>query len=179
MKILATETKYEGSVFTVAQQRLQFPNGNEARWDVVQHVGAAAVVAVTPRDEMVLVRQYRTGTQKEMLELPAGRLDPDEAPAACAARELEEETGYRAGRWRYLTGLHVTPAYCTEVIHLFAAEDAVSTGQTNPDENEFVETVLYPVADVLKMIYAGEITDAKTITGVLLYVNTRSCASAG
>ena len=173
-KILNTEKVYSGYIFDLAHYTVELPNGKEAKREVIVHNGAAVIVPVTSTGELVLVRQYRPGSDKMMLELPAGKLDgPGEDPQNCALRELQEETGYRANKIRPLLKLHPLAAYCTEQITMFLAED-LEPGASKPDEEEFVETELYSLPALLAMIDNGEISDMKTIMGILYYARLRS-----
>ena len=152
----------------MTQQTLCLPNGKEAVRDVIQHGGAVAIVAVTNEGNLLMVRQYRPGSGSMMLELPAGKLDLGEKPQKCALRELEEETGYRAYKIKPLLKVYPVAAYCTEHISLFLAED-LRPGTLNPDEDEFLEVEAHSMQELLRMIGEGEITDMKTIMGVLYY----------
>ena len=167
-KTIHSETLVNGMIFDVVRRTVMLPNGKEAKRDIVLHNGAAAMVAVTDAGELVLVRQYRDGPSQWMLELPAGKLDPGEDAAACAVRELEEETGYKAARVRLLMKVYPVGAYCSEVIYLYLCE-GLSPGEANTDPDEFLEVLTYPLEDVLRMIEAGEISDMKTVAGVLYY----------
>ena len=166
--ILNRREIYKGSIFDLAQYTVQLPNGKEAIRDIIEHGGAAVIIPVTDKGEIVMVSQYRNGAKKVLLELPAGKLDPGEDPEKCALRELEEETGYRATRIRHLIKMHPVAAYCTEMIHMYLAEGLVP-GTANPDADEFVEVSAYPLQDVLDMVINGEILDMKTMLGVLFY----------
>ena len=173
MEILKSEQLYSGPIFDLQRYNVRLPNGKVAKRDVLLHNGAAVVIAVAPDGRLVTVRQYRHGPQKVMLELPAGKLDPGEEPKACALRELKEETGYRAQRIRQLFMLHPVAAYCSEEVYMFLAEE-LTQGQTNLDEGEFVEVELHRVENLLSMIEAGEISDMKTVAGVLYYARIRA-----
>ena len=128
--------------------------------------GAACVLAVTAQDEVVLVRQWRYATGQALLELPAGKLDAGEDPALCAARELEEETPYRAESVRLLHTFYTAPGFCDEKMYLYLAEGVSATSTRQPDEDEFVETVLLSRSAVQDAIRNNEIQDAKTVVGL-------------
>ncbi len=153
-------------------QPVDLPNGNRLELDLIRHPGAAAVVPFLDAETVLLVRQYRFATGGDLLEIPAGKLDPGEAPEVCAVRELEEETGYRAGRIEHLGAIWTTPGFCDEVIHLFAAFDLEETTQSlEPDE--IIELVPTPFAEALDGL-AGPVVDGKTATAFLLAAQNRS-----
>ena len=162
------ETIYEGSILHVEKWQVTCPNGRTAAREIVVHKGAAAVVPVYPDGTTLLVRQHRVAVDRVTLEIPAGKLDSaGEDPHDCAVRELEEETGLRAGRMTLLTSLLTTPGFCTEKIAIYLAQD-LSQGQTHPDEDEFLSLVRMPLEEAVAMIMRGEIRDGKTICGLLM-----------
>ena len=165
---LSKEKIYNGPIFDLAHYQIALPNGKHGRRDVIEHKGAAVIVAVADDGRLVMVRQHRVGASAMLLELPAGKLDLGEEPEKCALRELAEETGYAATKIRPLLGVFPVAAWCTEKHHIFLAED-LKPGEPNPDVDEFVEVELHSVSDLLRMIERGEIVDAKTIVGVLYY----------
>jgi ADP-ribose pyrophosphatase len=142
------------------------------QWDghdreIVEHPGAVAVVAVDRDGFVTLVRQLREATRKYLLELPAGTAEPGEEPLATAQRELQEECGLTGGEWRELAAFWTTPGFCRERMHLFAAE-GVQHGEASPAEDEELELVRWPVEEIGRRL--GEIEDAKTLAGLLLYL---------
>jgi ADP-ribose pyrophosphatase len=157
-----TRTVYEGKLFDVSLERW----GDHER-EIVEHPGAVAIVAVDDDGMVTLVRQLREATRKSLLELPAGTLEGNEAPLDSARRELEEETGLRGGRWHKLGGFYTTPGFCREYMHLFAAE-GVEQGDASPEDDEELELVRWNVGDIPSQL--GEIEDAKTLAGLLLYL---------
>ncbi len=161
---------YEGSILDIYKDHMVWENGHEEDWDFVAHrMGAACVVAVTKENKIVLVRQYRNALERETLELPAGcRNTPEEDMAIAAKRELEEETGYKAGYMEQLLSLKSTVAFCDEQIDVFLARE-LSEGTMDLDEGEDIAVELYDLEEVLSMIYAGKIQDAKTVSGILAY----------
>ena len=141
--------------------------------EVIRHSGAAAVVPLldgpgSADPQVVLIRQYRYAAGGAIYEIPAGRLDPGEPPEACARRELEEETGYRARSWRRLTTIYTTPGFTDERIHLFLAHE-LEPGVARSERDEFIDVHVRPWTDVLRMVEDGEIADGKTVVA-LLYV---------
>jgi ADP-ribose pyrophosphatase len=150
----------------VSRERVTLPNGRELWLDIVHHPGAAAVVPFTGEGEVALIRQYRHAAGGAILEVPAGKLDAGEAPELCAARELAEEAGYRAGRLVALGRIWTTPGFTDEVIHLFAAFDLTRTA-TRPEDDEVIEVMRVPLEEALDLIWRGELRDAKSALALL------------
>lgn len=165
-KKLTSEIIYEGAIFNVERQQVLLPNGKEAIREIVVNPNAAAVVAIDEEQNVILVKQFRATEGKIMLEIPAGKFDEGEDAAECAARELKEETGYKAKNMNFLFAPMVSPGFSTEHIHIFMAT-GLEQGDINPDEDEFVETSKIPINDAIHMIMNGEIEDGKTVSGVL------------
>ena len=162
------ETVYHGKVVHLECWQVTCPNGKPALREVIVHVGAAAIVPVFEDGTTLLVRQHRVPVDRITYELPAGKLDsPDEDPLECAVRELQEETGYTAGRMTLLTSLLTTPAFCTEKIGIFMAQD-LTPGETDFDEDEFLKPVRLPLEEAAEMVMRGEIRDGKTVCGILM-----------
>jgi ADP-ribose pyrophosphatase len=158
---------WQGSVGRFGIEDVELPDGRRFDLAVLEHPGAAAVVPFTGPDEILMLRQYRHAARGTLWEVPAGKLDPGEAPEHCAARELEEETGYRAGRLHSVGRIHTTPGFTDEVIHLFVAEElAAGEGALDPHEALVLEKV--PFSKALAMAVSGEITDAKTLCALFL-----------
>jgi ADP-ribose pyrophosphatase len=157
---------YDGKLFDVTIERW----GDHER-EIVEHPGAVAIVAVDTDGMVALVRQLREAARKELLELPAGTLEAGEQPLDSARRELEEETGLTGGAWRELAAFYTTPGFCRERMHLFAAE-GVENGPASPEEDEQLELIRWRVQDVAARL--GEIEDAKTLAGLLLYLHEMS-----
>lgn len=169
-----SEVKYKGKVLSMREDVVVLPNNKEGTREVVQHNGAVGVVALTNDNRIILVKQFRAGIKRITLELPAGKLELGEDPLECGKRELEEETGYIAESYRKLTAFATSPAILEEIIHVYLATE-LKQGETNPDDDEFVETVVVPISEAKNMIVSGEIEDGKTIIGILLtceYLNT-------
>lgn len=151
--------------------RVRYPDGSEGEQVLIHHPGAAAVVPIVsdptgPDPQLLLIKQYRYAIGGMLWEIPAGRLEPGEAPVACAERELLEETGCRCTELRPLTSLWTTPGFTNEKIHLFLAT-GLTRGEASREADEFMEVVPLRMSEVLRMIKDGEITDAKTIVAVL------------
>lgn len=165
---LSRETIYEGKILRLHRDTVLLENGREAAREVVEHGGGVAVLASPDGENVLLVRQYRHPAGRELLELPAGKLEQGEDPADCARRELEEETGYRAGRLKELGRFFATPGYCTEVLYLYAAYELEATGQ-HLDPDEFLSVCSMPLAEALAACRNGGIEDAKTALALQLY----------
>lgn len=161
-----------GARFELVTETVELPNGHRVELDLLPHPGAAAVVPFLDDDHVLLIRQYRHATGGELLEIPAGKLDPGETPEACAVRELEEETGYRAGRLEKLGAIWTSPGFTDEIIHLFAAFELEKTEQRlEPDE--IIELVPTALADALRDFGPGSVVDAKTAMALLLAERAR------
>jgi ADP-ribose pyrophosphatase len=151
----------------VSRERIRLPNGREAELDIVRHPGASAVVPFEgDDDDVLLIRQYRHAAGGEILEVPAGKLDPGDTPASCAARELEEEAGRRAGRIEQLGWIFTTPGFTDEVIHLFAAFE-LETIPTRHEDDEVIEVLRVPLREAIDKVWRGEINDAKSALALL------------
>jgi len=161
-----TRIVYQGSFFDVTREEVRLPNGRDASLEVVRHPGASAIVPFLGDDEVLLIRQYRHAVAGTIYEVPAGKLDPGEQPEACAARELEEETGYRAGRLAYLSTIMTTPGFTDERIHLYAAAE-LQPSQQQLDADEVIDLVPMSLGQALDLIWAGEIPDGKSALALL------------
>jgi ADP-ribose pyrophosphatase len=145
----------------VSHERVALPNGRVAELDIVHHPGASAVVPFIDADDVLLIRQFRHAAGGTILEVPAGKLDPGDTPETCAARELEEEAGQRAGRIEKLGWIFTTPGFTDEVIHLFAAFELEAV-PTRHEDDEVIEVVRIPLAEALELVWRGELTDGKS-----------------
>ncbi len=168
-KKLSGETIFTGKVFTVEVDKVELPNGAIVPRERVLHNGGVAVLAIDENENVIMVTQYRYGAGQVMLELPAGKLEKGESPMDAGLRELTEETGYIAETCTSLGTIIPTGAYCSERIYLYLVKGLTMTS-TNPDEDEFVETVRKPLSEVVDMILKDEIQDAKTVAAVMKYI---------
>lgn len=158
-----------GAIIDYYQDTMQIPNGNVAKWDLIDHKGAAAVVAVRGDGKLLMVRQYRNALERETLELPAGGLNGREEPTMeAAARELEEETGYVSSDLELLNSIYTTVAFCNEKIDIYLARN-LQPGIQHLDEDEYLNVEAWDPEDLMQMIFEGKIQDAKTICGILTY----------
>jgi ADP-ribose pyrophosphatase len=172
-QVLASEIVFEGPLFRIERDRLIEPGGKEADRDIIRHNGSVVILALdntkNKRDPWIVIeRQYRHAAGQFLWELPAGKLDAGEDALAGAKRELEEETGYRAKKWKPLVEYYASPGFLGESMQVFVAEGLVA-GDAHPEEDEQIELRLVKLSEVLKMIGKGAILDGKTLTSVLLY----------
>ena len=166
------KTIYKGRVVTLNLERTTLPNGLEVELEVVRHPGAAAIVPMKDPGTVVLIRQYRLAAGGFIFEIPAGKLGPGEDPLVCAARELEEETGYRAGRIDSLATFFTAPGFTDEIMHLYVATGLIRTAQ-RLDQDEVLEVVEVPLEKAMAQIQDGTIRDAKSIIGLqMVYLRT-------
>ena len=170
MKRVDRVLKHRGAIVDFYDDVMQSPDGKIAHWDYIAHrKGAAAVLPVTNEGKILMVRQYRNALNRETLEIPAGARDSvDEPTSVCAARELEEETGYRAGNMEILITVATTVAFCNEVIDIYLATDLTKTCQ-HLDDDEFVEVESYTIEELKDMVFARKIQDSKTVAAIMAY----------
>ena len=162
-----------GAIIDYYQDTMQIPDGSVKTYDFIDHKGAAACVAVKENGNLIMVRQYRNALERETVEIPAGGINPGEDMQSAALRELEEETGYKAGKCEFLLSIRTTVAFCNERIDIFLAEDLVK-GEQELDEDEYVDIVEYSLDELLAMIDEGMIQDSKTICALLAYYRRRN-----
>lgn len=158
---------FRGRIFSVVRTPVTLASGRRTERDIVTHPGSSAMVPVLPDGRVCLIRQYRFSVRKTCIEIPAGTLEPGEAPLACARRELEEETGFRARRFRRLATFYPAIGFCTERMWLYLAE-RLSPGRTELDTDEIIETLRVDWPTALRWVRTGRIEDAKSIVGLLL-----------
>lgn len=160
-KVVGTRRIYEGRVLNVRVDDIELPNGHVSKFEIVEHNGGVCIVAQPTPDTIVLVRQYRPATGRELLEVPAGKLEAGEDPMSCAQRELLEETGYRCERMRRLWSFYTAPGFCSELLHFFVAE-GLTSGAAQPEENESINVEIMRVDDAWALVERNELPDAKT-----------------
>lgn len=168
-RLVSSRTVYKGPVFWVSTDHVQEPGGVKVRRDLIHHSGSVVVLAVddsrlTPR--VLLERQYRHAAGDYLWELPAGRIDPGEQELKAAQRELIEETGYRASRWRRILKFYASPGFVAETMAVYLAT-GLREGEAEPEEDEVIQKRMIPLPTVVKMVLKGTIRDAKTISSVL------------
>ncbi len=165
--VIGTEEIYNGKVVHLRVDTIRQPDGYEAKREVVAHPGAVCIVPIRDDGMVLMVRQFRLPAGQVLLEVPAGTREKNEDPHACALRELEEETGYRASELRPLYTAYLAPGYSTELMYAYMAT-GLTLGQTNPDEGENLELIEIPITEIESRVLAGEFADAKTIAALLM-----------
>jgi ADP-ribose pyrophosphatase len=172
-KPVEQQTGYTGRIVNVRCDTAELPNGKRVAREVGEHPGGVAIVAVTERGGVLMVTQYRYAVSRALLELPAGKLEPGEDPAACAARELSEETGCSAETWTFLGEMYTSPGYCRETLHVYLAT-GLTHGRAHPEEDELLSVREVPMAELVDMIIGNGMPDGKSVFGILkakLYLN--------
>jgi ADP-ribose pyrophosphatase len=172
-EVLASEPAFAGRIFDVRRETVRFADGREQRLDIVAHPGSFAILACPAPDRFVLVRQYRHPARAWLWELPAGKAESGEAPLDGAARELAEETGYRAGSLREIASFYMTPGFCDERLHLVLAEE-LTPGERQLDPDEEIEVRVVDLAEAKAMAARGELLDAKTLLALLWLAGERT-----
>ena len=168
-RLLSSRVAYRGPVFWVTTDHVLEPSGVKTRRDVVRHSGSVVVLAVEEGRSgrrVLLERQYRHAAQQHLWELPAGRIDRGENALAAAKRELREETGYRASRWKHALRFYASPGFVAEAMSIYLAR-GLREGTAEPEADEVIYHRLVPLAEAVRMVMSGRIHDAKTICGVL------------
>lgn len=166
-EVIRSERIFRGRVVNLRVDTVRLPNGRLSQREIVEHRGAVAIVPLLDDKTALMIRQFRLAVKEDLLEVPAGTLEPGEQPEECALRELEEETGYRAGSVQRLFTQYLAPGYSQEILHVFLARDLQPTAQQT-DEDENVEVVPMPIHRAVEMVLSGEIKDAKTIAALLV-----------
>lgn len=164
-KVVSSQSIYQGKIIDVRVDEIELPGDRTATREVVSHAGAVVIAAIDEGERVYLVRQYRHAVGRELVELPAGGLEPDEAPLAAAKRELREEAGLEADEWISLGAFFSSPGFANEKLYAFLAR-GLKMVEVDPDEDEDLEICRYPVGELLA--HLGEITDAKTLATLLL-----------
>jgi ADP-ribose pyrophosphatase len=163
---LSREERLDGSYLHVVRDTVTLPDSTAATREFILHPGAVAVIPLLDDGRVVMVRQYRHPVGRVLIELPAGKRDPNEPALACAARELQEETGYTAGQWARVGGFHNAAAYSTETMEIWVAR-ALRPGPSHLDDGEFVEVAALPPEQLLEALHQGQVPDMKTALALL------------
>lgn len=166
-QLLHSETTYQGRAFDVRRDDLLTPDGKTVKYDIIEHVGSVILVPVDAAGQMYFVRQYRHAAQIDLLELPAGTLEPGEAPSLAAGREIREETGLASADLREIGSFYLAPGYSTELMHVFLARD-LTHSPLAPDADEYLSVEKMPVSAALQLAESGQLLDAKTLAALLL-----------
>ena len=172
-KVKKSEVIFRGKVFNLQVDEIQYDSGNSSVREVAVHPGGAVIVPFTANGKIILVKQFRYPFQKELLELPAGKLEINEDPLNCAVRELEEETGYKSNNVQKLGIMYTAPGYSSEVLHIYSAEN-LEQGTINREEGEDgMQVFEFSPKEIEDKIINGEIVDGKTISGIFLFKNKK------
>lgn len=162
---LSSRSVYCGSLLHVKEDRVALPDGRQATREYIVHPGAVVVVPLLDNGDVIMERQFRYPLRRDLYELPAGKLDPGEDPLSCGQRELLEETGYIAAKWRFLATIHPCIGYSDESMSLYLAED-LTPGEHKRDGDEFLEIFTLSLVEALDWVRCGRITDVKTVIGL-------------
>ncbi|MFC1865959.1 NUDIX hydrolase [Chloroflexota bacterium] len=168
---LSSRTIYEGAILKLRLDDVMLPDGKITRREIVEHSDAVAIVAVDGKKNILLVKQFRKPMEEELLEVPAGCVEPGEEPVATVSREMREETGYRPNKIRKLGGFYSSPGFCTEYMHVYLATDLVADS-LHAEDTDYIDVIRVPREKVEGLIDSGALRDAKSIAGLLLYLKS-------
>jgi len=166
-ELLKSEVLMKGRAFAIRRDHLKTPDGRETKLEIIEHGGSVVIIPVDENGNVLLVRQYRHATGKDLLELPAGTLDEDEDPEVCAAREIREETGMAARVLTKLGEFYLAPGYSDEFMSVYLATE-LSHSPLDADDDEFLSVEAVPIAEAIRMAERGEIPDAKSLAALFL-----------
>jgi ADP-ribose pyrophosphatase len=166
-ELLKSENTYQGRAFSVRRDHLLTPGGNTVKYDIIEHIGSVSIVPVDEHGMMYFVRQYRHAAQLDLLELPAGTLEPGEPPEEAAAREVREEVGMAAQTLKKIGSFYLAPGYSTELMHVYLAT-GLTEDPLDPDQDEYLSVEKIPVAEALRLAESGQMQDAKSLAALML-----------
>ncbi|QJA09170.1 NUDIX hydrolase [Romboutsia sp. CE17] len=166
-KTISSDRVYTGKTISLRVDTVEVPNRGYQKREIVEHNGAVGIIAITPENKVILVKQFRKAIEKELWEIPAGKIEIGENPKDCAIRELKEETGYSAEKIKLIHKFYTSAGFSNQKIYIFLAENLIP-GEQNFDEDEIIEVKEFEMDEVYKMIQKNEIEDAKTSIGLLL-----------
>jgi len=169
-KTLSSRLIYEGRVVKLRVDTVKMPNGRETTREVVEHSDCVAIVAIDENDNVLLVKQFRQPVEKALLEIPAGGIEPGEDPVATVLRELREETGYLPRKVERFGGFYSSPGYCTEYLYLYLATDLIPS-PLSAEDTENISLIRVPTTQIPSLITSGNICDAKSIAGLLTFLD--------
>jgi len=167
-KTLSSQLVYDGHAVRLRVDTVRMSSGRETTREIVEHSDCVAIVAIDANGNVLLVNQFRKPVEKELLEIPAGGIDPGEDPVTAVRREMQEETGYLPQKVERLGGFYSAPGYCTEYLHLYLATD-LTPSQLYAEDTESIKLVRVPISQIPALITSGSICDAKSIAGLLIY----------
>ena len=171
-KTLSSQLIYDGRVIKLRVDTVRMPGGRETRREIVEHRDCVAIIAIDTDDNVLLVKQFRKPVEKELLEIPAGGIDPGEDPATTVRREMQEETGYLPRKVERLGGFYSAPGFSTEYLYLYLATD-LTPSQLFAEDTESIKLVRVPISQIPSLIASGSICDAKSIAGLLIFLKYR------
>lgn len=169
-KTMKSEKIYEGRVLSLRLDTVELPDQKYTKREIVDHPGAVAIVPITKDNKVILVKQFRKAVEEPLLEIPAGKLEHGEDPVSCAVRELKEETGFSCDKIQFLLEFYTSPGFSNEKMHLFLAT-GLTEGIAEPENDEYIEVITLGLDELLDMVHNGEITDSKTIIGIIMANN--------
>lgn len=168
-RTLSSQLIYDGRAVKLRVDTVQMASGRKTTREIVEHGDCVAIIAIDANDNVLLVNQFRQSVEKELLEIPAGGIEPGENAVATVRRELREETGYLPGKVERLGGFYSTPGYCTEYLYLYLATD-LTTSPLHAEDTENIRLIRVPISQISSLITSGSICDAKSIAGLLTYL---------
>ncbi len=168
-KSLSSRLIYTGKIMEVRVDEVRLANGRHSTRELIRVVDAVLMLPLLDDDTVLLIRQYRKGPEVDLLELPAGKIDPGEDPLTAAHRELVEETGYRAGRLEHLSSIYTCPGFCNELIHLYLATE-LTRERPRPDDDELIRIVPTSLAEIVRMLTDGSLVDGKSVAALGLFL---------
>ena len=171
-KTLSSKLIYDGRAVKLRVDTVQMPGGRETTREIVEHSHCVAIIAIDDDDNVLLVNQFRKAVEKELLEIPAGGIDPDEDAEGAVRREMQEETGYLPRKLERLGGFYSAPGYCTEYLYLYLATDLVLS-QLYAEDTEGIRLERVPISQISSLLASGSICDAKSIAGLLTFLKYR------
>ncbi|MCK4368630.1 MAG: NUDIX hydrolase [Dehalococcoidales bacterium] len=174
---LSSRMVYDGRAVKLRVDTVRMPSGRETMREIVEHSDCVAIIAVDDKDNILLVSQFRKSVEKELLEIPAGGIEPGEDPVDCVRRELREEAGFLPRKVERLGGFYSSPGYCTEYLHLYLATDLVPS-PLQAEDSESIRLDRVPLAQISGLIASGSICDAKSIAGLLTFLEYRKSAKS-
>lgn len=169
-KTIKSETIYNGKVVHLRKDEVTLPDGKRSMREIIEHPGAVVILAESNQGKLIMVKQFRKAVEEVLLELPAGTVEPSERMIACARRELEEETGYQAKSWEKIYDFYSTPGFCNEKLILYFARNLIKT-KPNADHDEFIEVIEIDKEKTRSLLQKKQIRDAKTLIGILWWLN--------
>ncbi len=175
-KTLSSQVIYDGCVVRLRIDTVQVADGRETTREIVEHADCVAIVAVDDKDNVLLVRQFRKAVEKELLEIPAGGIEPGEDPVAAVQREMREETGFLPGKVEVLGGFYSSPGFCTEYLYLYLATD-LTHSPLQAEDTDSIELTTVPFGQIPGLITSGRICDAKSIAGLSIYLELRKATN--